>query len=156
MEGWNLNDIELSRDLDGKGLLPREWSLSIAAVLVSAWVSAAPGGWSASAAPARPAVPGRLYESEPLEPPEPARGQFIGSVAWHWRAGGPVRAWLCQGDRCAALPGPRGRGEQLRGRPADRPLYFRFQLPGGARRAVAIDKLQLRVEYRPAREGAYR
>lgn len=130
--------------------------LSVAAALVSVWVSAAPGSWSASAAPVRPAVAGRFYDSEPLEPPPPARGQFISSVSWHWRVDGPVRAWLCRGDRCAPLRGPRGRGKQLRGRPADRPLYFRFQLPEGARRAVAIDELQLRVEYRPARDGAYR
>ena len=35
------------------------------------------------------------------------------------------------------------------GRPADRPLHFRFRLPPGERNAVAISQLSLAVEYRP-------
>lgn len=117
------------------------------AALGAALCTAAPGSWTASPEAPRPAVAGRIYRSAIVEPPPPAAGQSIRRLAWHWRAGVPLRAWLCQRDRCKKLPGPRGWEELFVGRPAAIPLHFRFRLPAGITRAVDISQLSLTVEY---------
>lgn len=123
----------------------------LVAVLASAPCAAAPGSWIASPEAPRPAVPGRIYRSAIAEIPKQAAGLKIRGVAWQWRAGASLQAWLCQREHCRKLSGPSGREDLFSGRPADIPLHFRFRLPAGKFRAVDISKLSLVVEYGGAR-----
>lgn len=112
---------------------------------------AAPGSWQGQAAPLRVARSDRRTCSEPLVPPPLAHGRQLAALRWSFRApaGNRLQAWLCHGQRCAALPGHGGRGRNhtLAGLDAGQSLRFCFRLAADAA-AETIDDLQLLVDYR--------
>ena len=109
----------------------------------------APGSWQAQAPALYVARSDQRTCSEPLQPPPLAQGRRLASIAWQFAApsAAPLRAWLCQGSQCAALPGPRGRSHALTGLDAGQPLRLCFlrERPGAA---LAVRGLQVLVEYR--------
>lgn len=110
---------------------------------------AAPGSWQGQAPALSVARSDRRSCSAPFTAPPLARGRQLAGVAWQFRQApaAPLRAWLCQGAQCVALPGPRGRSHALAGLDAGQPLQLCFlrEQPGPA---LAVSGLQLLVEYR--------
>lgn len=109
----------------------------------------APGSWQAQAPALYVARSDQRTCSEPLQPPPLAQGRRLASIAWQFAAppAAPLRAWLCQGAQCVALPGPRGRSHALAGLDAGQPLRLCFlrERPGAV---LAVRGLQVLVEYR--------
>lgn len=109
----------------------------------------APGSWQAQAPGLSVARSDQRSCSAPLQAPPLAQGRRLASVAWQFAVApaAPLRAWLCQGAQCVALPGPRGRSHGLAGLDAGQPLQLCFlrERPGAA---LAVRGLQVLVEYR--------
>ncbi|PXX92872.1 flagellar protein FlhE [Halomonas heilongjiangensis] len=121
--------------------------------LVMAMVAApvlAAGSWVASVPGVRVALAEREVASSPLAPPQAAADGTIDSVGWQFRLppGGAVRARLCHAGGCITLGAGQGSSRALAGLPAATPLHFRFALAPGQRRAVAVQGLQVIVNYR--------
>lgn len=88
-----------------------------------------------------------------IEPPAHVHGGKITRVHWSFvtDGSGPLRAWLCQGSLCVALPGGSGVTERFQGRPADEPVRFRFWYPSshGAEGHRVVSQGRIVVDYRP-------
>jgi len=124
-------------------------------VLLSTWTlsagAAVQGSWSATAAPLRVSLAGRIYRSAPLTAPGSQRieDHVLVSVAWRYRIS-PATAldsWLCSGERCVALAGQRGRSQALAGMSASEVLTLRFALPAGEKQAVVVEAIQVLVDF---------
>lgn len=126
------------------GLLAAWW---LVMAMVAAPVLAA-GSWVASVPGVRVALAEREVASRSMVPPQAADGT-IDSVGWQYRLppGGAVRARLCHVGGCITLGAGQGSSRALAGLPADTPLHFRFALAPGQRRAVAVQGLQVIVNY---------
>ncbi|PXX96420.1 flagellar protein FlhE [Halomonas sp. LBP4] len=110
----------------------------------------AAGSWVATAPGVRVALVEREVASATLPPPAAVSGGTIDSVGWRFRLppGASVQARLCHAEGCMALGAAQGRSRALAGLPADAPLHFRFALAPVQRQAVAVQGLQVIVNYR--------
>lgn len=111
--------------------------------------SAAPGGWQGTAPALLVARSDVRSCTQPMQSPALAVGRRLASVAWQFAvpAGAGLRAWLCDAQRCQALPGNRGRTRDFGGGDAGQSLRLCFRLDEGARPA-RVSAVQLLVEYR--------
>ncbi|MFY0989134.1 flagellar protein FlhE [Halomonas sp. C05BenzN] len=126
---------------------------AMAAAVVLALLPAAAlaaGSWVASVPGVRVALAEREVVSSSLTSPGPVPDGRVDTVAWQFRLppGTSVRARLCHPGGCIPLGAGRGSSRALAGLPADTPLHFRFALEPGQRRAVAVQGLQVIVNYR--------
>ncbi len=110
----------------------------------------AAGSWVATAPGVRAVMVDRDTASAPLSAPDSLVAGQIDSVVWQYRVapGEQVRARLCHADGCLPLQGSRGTSQALAGLPAGTSLHFRFSLVPGQRGAVAVQGLQVIVNYR--------
>lgn len=131
------------------GLRAGPVGLALAMVLAVGSALAA-GSWVGTAPGVRVALAEREVASSPLVPPAGLSGGTIDTVGWRFRLppGVAVRARLCHAEGCMALETVQGSSRALAGLPADRPLHFRFALAPGQRQAVAVQGLQVIVNYR--------
>ncbi|TNE78511.1 MAG: hypothetical protein EP334_04995 [Gammaproteobacteria bacterium] len=133
-----------------KGLL----RLLLTAILAIAMPghAATPASWSATANGLTIAIPGRLYQSEVLAPPDAvsALNHRYGKVSWefHLPPGDSLKAWLCRADDCIPLNRGAGQTTAFLNKDAAKNLHFRFQLAPGATEAIAVTGLQVLVNLR--------
>lgn len=117
--------------------------------LIPSALALAAGSWVATAPAMRVAMVDRESVSRPLSPPGASVAGEITSVVWRYRLppGSALRGRLCHPGGCVPLVSPRGNSEGLAGLPANLPLRFHFALARGNPQAVAVQGLQVIVNY---------
>lgn len=128
------------------------WAGQVAGLLalVLPVLALAAGSWVATAPTMRVAMVDRESVSQPLSPPGASAAGEITSVVWRYRLppGTTLRGRLCHPGGCVPLVSPRGNSQRLAGLPANLPLRFHFALAPDTPRAVAVQGLQVIVNYR--------
>ncbi|HSP56854.1 MAG TPA: flagellar protein FlhE [Halomonas sp.] len=132
----------------------RRWGVRAARVagllaLLLPTLALAAGSWVATAPTMRVAMVDRESVSRPLSPPGASAAGEITSVVWRYRLppGAALRGRLCHPGGCVPLVSPRGNSQGLAGLPANLPLRFHFALAPEHPQAVAVQGLQVIVNY---------
>lgn len=127
------------------------WARRVAGLLalVLPTLAMAAGSWVATAPTMRVAMVDRESVSQPLSPPGASAVGQITSVAWRYRVppGTTLRGRLCHPGGCVPLVSPHGNSQRLAGLPANLPLRFHFALAPENPQAVAVQGLQVIVNY---------
>ncbi|MCT4710541.1 flagellar protein FlhE [Enterobacteriaceae bacterium H11S18] len=111
------------------------------------------GGWEASGMGATLNTRGVVASSRALAPSQPVNGVMT-LVAWRYELIGPTPARLlvrlCSQTRCVPIEGQSGTTRGLTNVPANEPLRFVWEVPGGGRMfpALRVRSNQVIVNYK--------